>query len=324
MLHAVPELPEIEHLRRTLVDGGIVGARVLEVELRRRDVVRQPGSRRARRRITPADLLQGGAIVDVRRRGKSLALVADNARVLVLHMGMTGSLTIRSPDAPWRSDKHVHCAWLLERGSAARRQPRASPRASPHVRLLFRDPRRFGGLWPFDSMDDLLAHRGGWARLGPDAFDPPLDAAALRTRLLATRQCMKIALLNQRLLAGVGNIYADEALFAAGVHPRLAPRRLREVDWQRLTRALREVLERAVQAGGSSVRDYVDARGSAGDYVRQHRVYGNGGKPCFACGTRLNSCVIGQRTTVFCPVCQPRSHTKSRRKDRARRLARAR
>jgi formamidopyrimidine-DNA glycosylase len=348
ILIAVPELPEIEHLRRTL-EPWVVGARVLGVHLWRRGVVRVAGSRRARRGVVVRDLLEGDVIRDIARRGKSLAFVGEGGGVLVAHMGMTGSMRVECEEIRGQGseisgqrsgrtsanngrrsatelapmpvrDKHVHCEWVMERGTERLRDaetkwaagtlsPRlsVSPSLPVRFRLLFRDPRRFGGLWPFESMDDLLSpESGGWSRLGPDAFDPPLDAKAMRERLLRTSQPMKAALLNQGLIAGVGNIYADEALFAARIHPRRKPATLERAEWPRLAKALRRVLERAVAAGGSSIRDYVDAAGEDGLFALQHQVYGRGGEPCVRCGERLRSVTLAQRTTVFCVRCQER------------------
>ncbi len=295
----MPELPEIEHLRRTLAPV-LIGARVLSVRLRRRDIVRVAGSRIARRGVRMRDLLEGAVIRDIARRGKSLAVIADAesataaGRVLALHMGMTGRLLITPQSAPRvRGDarRHVHCEWVLR---AADGRP---------LRMIFRDPRRFGGLWPFDSMDDLLARPGGWSRLGPDALT--IETRTLRERLSRTSQPIKAALLNQTHVAGVGNIYADEALFASRIHPMRRPDDLAPGEWRRMAAAVRGVLQRAIDAGGSTIRDYVDASGAEGLFAVEHRVYGRGGLPCVGCRRPLNVRTIGQRTTVYCTRCQP-------------------
>jgi formamidopyrimidine-DNA glycosylase len=290
----MPELPEIEHLRRTLARH-LVGARVLRVELRRRDIVRRAGSRKAVRAVGKHDLLEGAVVRDLLRRGKSLVLVVDDPRVLALHMGMTGNMSITRDDGESTStsslaSKHVHCEWLLR------------TRRGQRVRMRFRDPRRFGGLWPFASMDDL--HRRGWSRLGPDALS--INAATLRSRLLRTRQPIKAALLNQALIAGIGNIYADESLFAARIHPCRGPQSLERNEWRRLAGAIRRVLRLAIEAGGSTIRDYADSSGAAGRFTGKHRVYGRTGCACTRCRHSLRSMTVGQRTTVFCHRCQPR------------------
>jgi formamidopyrimidine-DNA glycosylase len=334
----MPELPEIEHLRRTL-EPWLVGARVVGVDLRRRDVVRIAGSRKARRGVRPEMLLAGDRIVALRRRGKSLAIVGSSGRVLVAHMGMSGAMMVEAAPECWASqkgkevarnfrlrshprrgllpqgrgkpvrDKHVHCVWELERAQSTVQTP-VPPCSHSHFRLLFRDPRRFGGLWPFDSMDDLLTHAGGWARLGPDALEPPLDAEMLRERLLRTLQPMKAALLNQALIAGVGNIYADESLFAAGIHPLLPPRRVSAEQWGLLADAIRTILRAAADSGGSTIRTYRDASGRAGTFAFEHCVYGRGGEACVHCGATLHMRIIAQRTSVFCGRCQPRRNSR--------------
>ena len=301
----MPELPEIEHLKRTL-EPWLVGAQVLEVRLHRRDVVRRAGSRKAKRGVKPAHLLEGETIEKLIRRGKSLAIVGGTrGAVLGLHMGMTGSMVVaesqQRPEVcgqPRRRDRHVHCEWVVSRNG--------SP--SSEAIVTFRDPRRFGGLWPFASLDDLYTNPGGWARLGPDALT--IDGMTLRERLMCTRQPLKAALLNQALIAGVGNIYADEALFAAGIHPLATPRRLREVQWDDLAAAIRSIMQAAIESGGSTLRDYRDAGGRSGAFTLQHQAYGRSGEACVRCSTTLRSAVIGQRTTVFCIHCQRRSFGK--------------
>ena len=302
----MPELPEIEHLKRTL-EPWLVGAQELEVRLHRRDIVRRAGSRKAMRGVKPASLLEGETIEKLIRRGKSLAIVGGTGgAVLGLHMGMTGSMLVAESQhrsevrgqRPARRDRHVHCEWIVSRDG--------SP--SSEAIVTFRDPRRFGGLWPFASLDDLYTSPGGWSRLGPDALT--IDAMTLRERLLRTRQPMKAALLNQALVAGVGNIYADEALFAAGIHPLATPRRLRDVQWQDLAAAIRSIMQAAIESGGSTLRDYRDAGGRSGAFTLQHQAYGRSGEACVRCSTTLRSAVIGQRTTVFCSYCQRRSFGK--------------
>lgn len=303
----MPELPEIEHLKRTL-EPHLVGATVTGVTLHRRDIVRRAGSRQPMRGVRSAQLLDGTTIEKLVRRGKSLAIVGagrthEDGAVLGLHMGMTGQMLVMPIDAPIpiEHQSHLHCEWTL-------RPPGHSARP---VRLIFRDPRRFGGLWPFASMSDLLER--AWSRLGPDALT--IDDSTLRERLLRTRQPMKAALLNQALVAGVGNIYADESLFAAGIHPLSRPSRVRADQWTQLARAIRSILHSAIESGGSTVSSYRDATGRSGVFALQHQVYERGGEACRRCGLTLRQRVIGQRTTVWCERCQSRSfvHRRSAR-----------
>lgn len=303
----MPELPEVESVRRS-VEPLIAGRAVLAARLFRRDILVAPGDpaggfsrqRAARadastkaaavplrpKRLRPTDLLAGATILRVDRRGKHLALITrpPDQIALGVHLGMTGHLEFieSGRDLP-RS--HVHASWTFKHGI-----------------LVFRDPRRFGGLRVFRSLDDLNEH---WAALGPDALT--ITDADLHERLRASDRAIKAALLDQGVLAGVGNIYADEALFAARIHPARLASALKSVEVARLSAAIRSVLADALLAGGSTLRDYTDAHGRPGSYQDAHAVYGRSGEPCTVCGTRLTSAVLAQRTTVWCPQCQPRT-----------------
>ncbi|MHC4947515.1 MAG: bifunctional DNA-formamidopyrimidine glycosylase/DNA-(apurinic or apyrimidinic site) lyase [Planctomycetota bacterium] len=282
----MPELPEIEHLRRQL-EPILVGARVVGVRLDRRDVVRG--------RVRRGRLLDGRTIAGLRRHGKQLALVGDDDDgVVCIHLGMSGQLRFDRDAAP-ADERHVHCRWQL-------RTP-----AGPGE-LRFRDPRRFGGLWLFPDLETLADVR--WSKLGPDAL--AIGGPELARRLAGRRRPIKSALLDQSIVAGVGNIYADEALFAAGLHPATPAGALGAPDATRLARAIRTILRQAVRAGGSTLRDYADATGRPGGYARRHRVYGRGGAPCGRCGTLLSVGILAQRTTTFCPQCQKRRRRRSR------------
>jgi len=197
---------------------------------------------------------------------------------------MTGAFLIQ----PKLGD-HVHASWLLDDGTS----------------LVFRDPRRFGGLWFFD--DAAERNERLWSRLGEDALT--VTAAALARALSGRRTPIKSALLDQHTLAGVGNIYADEALFLSGIHPTTPASELgnggpREGESKALAAAIRRLLRAAIERGGASIRSYVDANGRSGRSQLTHRVYGRGGEPCLRCGERLEFSTIAQRTTVWCPSCQ--------------------
>lgn len=181
-------------------------------------------------------------------------------------------------------ERHVHATWAFDSGAT----------------LCFEDPRRFGLLRVFRSLGVLKEH---WAALGPDALTITSDD--LGRALQKTRRPIKAALLDQRLLAGVGNIYADESLFLARVNPQIPADRLSPKHAARLAEAIRRVLAQAVEAGGSTLRDYADADGRPGSYQQRHAVYGRAGLVCSACPSRLSTGLVGQRTTVWCPRCQP-------------------
>ncbi len=282
---ALPELPEIEHLKRTL-GVVIVGAVVDEVRLLRPDIVHPFAN--GRPAIARTDLLLGSTITALARRGKQLAIIGDGNAVLCVHLGMSGQLQY----VPYRQrlprTDHIHCIWRLRATSGDR------------GRLVFRDPRRFGGLWLFRSLAALREER--WSRLGPDALG--ITAPALGMALARTRRPLKAALLDQSLLCGLGNIYVDECLFAARLDPRSVSRALGPAPIAALASAIRSILRRAIAAGGSTIRDYLDASGRPGSYHLAHRVYGRAGQPCLRCRRTLRHTMIAQRSTVFCSGCQ--------------------
>lgn len=273
----MPELPEVESLRRSL-EPGLLGRVVERVELRRRDIVDGPA--------TPAALLQGERIDNLRRHGKQMAIVTSSGKHLVVQLGMTGQVLLVHDEGELPPD-HVHAVWRLRKDGS-------------HPGLLaFRDPRRFGGLTTLESREALQRR---WSSLGPDALG--ITGGELLAGLRASKRAIKAALLDQAVLAGVGNIYADESLFLAQIAPRKLASRLNPKQVDRLAEAIRGVLEQAVRKGGSTLRDYVDASGRAGSFALEHQVYGRAGRPCVRCQTPLRSATLAQRTTVWCPLCQ--------------------
>ncbi len=294
----MPELPEVESIRRSL-EPRVVGRRVLAVALHRRDVVIAPGDpfgglsrQRTPNRPRPSpvrrtDLLLDATITAVQRRGKQLAILAqrDNTAeplALVVQLGMSGQLFHIASDLQPPKRPHIHIVWTLDNG-----------------RMLFRDPRRFGAVRVFRSLRALTEH---WAALGPDGLT--LTGDQLADVLRASPRAIKAALLDQQTVAGIGNIYADEALFAAGIRPARPCRSLRPAETCALADQIREVLAAAVRAGGSTLRDYLDAQGRPGGFQNAHAVYGRSGLPCTRCGLPLRSAQIAQRTSVWCPRCQ--------------------
>jgi formamidopyrimidine-DNA glycosylase len=279
----MPELPEVEHLRQS-ISGTALAAEVTDVVVFRSDVVR-----RGRTPIpaSSGQLLAGSRISRIDRHGKQLALISVDDQAVILRLGMTGRLLVLDPlsDLP----PHSHVIWTLR------------PAGGHSLRLAFADARRFGGVEPAT----LAGLRQSWATLGPDALT--VRAPQLRSRLATTRRPIKAALLDQRLIAGLGNIYADESLHDARINPgelssTIAARRI-----TRLARSIRSILRTATAAGGSTIRDYVDARGLSGTYQDGHRVYGRAGLPCTSCGNPLVGDRIVGRMTVSCPRCQPMS-----------------
>ncbi|MDP1660362.1 MAG: bifunctional DNA-formamidopyrimidine glycosylase/DNA-(apurinic or apyrimidinic site) lyase [Phycisphaerales bacterium] len=271
----MPELPEVETVRRSLAPH-LLGRTIAAATLRRDDFV--TGAR------TPADLLQGATVERIERRGKQLAVIAASGRAVIVQLGMSGQVLAAPASSPLPT--HVHALWTIRSSSTT---------------ILFRDPRRFGGLTTLRSPAQLEAT---WQHLGPDGL--AITAAQLWSALHSSSRAIKAALLDQHTVAGIGNIYADEALFVAGIHPKALCHRLSHSRVERLAHSIRQVLTTAVAARGSTLRDYRDADGQAGSYANLHRVYGRAGLVCTVCGQTLRGFVLGQRTTVACSTCQAR------------------
>jgi len=281
----MPELPEVECVRRSLsmLEGGLVES----VAVARRDFVSAPSERERRHPMA------GASIERIDRLGKELALVEEGPRRLRMRLGMTGRLLVHpvaGRRAPARRP-HEHVRWRIRTA------------AGSTVLLRSIDPRRFGDLVVFDSAEAFEADR---RRLGPDAL--AVRSADLHRRLAGTRRAIKIALLDQGVLAGVGNIYADEALFASRIHPRTPSNRLDPPSVDRLARAVRRLLRRAIESGGTTIRDYRNGRDEPGTAQRHLLVYGRGGHPCRRCQGVLQHAFLGQRTTVWCSNCQQSVH----------------
>jgi formamidopyrimidine-DNA glycosylase len=274
----LPELPEVETTRRGIAPY-LIGRRVLGVTLRRPDL-RWP---------IPAaisELLPGQRIDAVERRAKYLLLHTEAGSAL-LHLGMSGVLRVLPPDAP--IGKHDHVDIALERT------------ATQADRILrFTDPRRFGCLlWQAPGeIHSLLAN------LGPepltDAFDGDLMWHISRSRTAA----VKLFLMDNAVVVGVGNIYASEALFAAGIDPRRAAGSVSRVRYARLAAEVKRILAWAIERGGTTLRDFINPDGAPGYFFRELNVYGRAGEPCNVCGTAIRQVVLGQRSTFWCPHCQ--------------------
>ena len=271
---AMPELPEVETTRRGVLPH-VEGRRVKALH------VYDPRLRWPVPRTLPA-LVAGRTIDTVDRRSKYL-LFRMGADTLLVHLGMTGSLRVFTAPPPRRP--HDHIDLVLENGTT----------------LRYRDPRRFGAmLWlPAGAGSHPLL-----AALGPEPFDPAFDATYLHRETRRRSAAIKLALMDNRLVVGVGNIYANESLFRAGIRPAIAARRLTRPRLARLVDAVRETLTEAIAKGGSTLRDYVDSRGEPGYFQLEYYVYGREGLPCRVCGSPLKSLRLGGRATTWCPNCQ--------------------
>lgn len=286
----MPELPEVETVRRGL-ESRVVGRAIEAVELGRERSVRRVGPE------TVAHLLTGATVIDARRRGKYLLCGLDNEGErleMMVHLRMSGRLLL----APAGSERpaHTHVVMHLSGISVAPEE------------LRFVDPRTFGEVvvCPADRVAEVIPELD---RLGPDPIVDPFDARVLGDRLARTRMPIKSALLDQRVVAGIGNIYADEILHRARIKWDRTANRLSRVTLERLAAAVVEVLDDAVRAGGSTLDDtqYVDVEGVTGSYQEFHRVYGRAGLPCLTCGDALiRRTMRAGRSTSWCPVCQRR------------------
>jgi len=270
----VPELPEVETTRRG-IRPALAGHSVTGMVLRERRL-RWPIPRGLPARLA------GQRIRDVRRRAKYLLIELERG-TLIAHLGMSGSLRVLPADAP--PAPHDHYDLVLDSGRC----------------LRFNDPRRFGCLlW---VTGDPEQHRL-LAALGPEPLGRGFDAAYLAARARGRRVAVKQFLMDQRVVVGVGNIYASEALHRAGVDPRRATGRVSRATFERVVASVREVLRGAIRRGGTTLRDYVNADGVPGYFSVDLLVYERAGQPCRRCGSVIRQVVQGQRSTYFCPACQ--------------------
>ncbi len=273
----MPELPEVEISRRSFADA-LHGARLQALQLGK--PLRWPLGVEPQR-------LTGARLGLAERRGKYIWLPLgddSDAGGLLIHLGMSGALALDDGSLPL--GPHQHVALLTERG-----------------RLVLTDPRRFGAVVWSPSLDQDPA-RKLLAGLGAEPFDPLLTATALRKAWAGRRVAVKQALLAGDVVVGAGNIYACEALFLAGIRPTTPAGRLSLARCDRLLAAVREVLAKALELGGSTLRDFSDAHGVAGAYQQQAGVYGREGQVCGRCGATIKRIVQAQRSTYYCPRCQ--------------------
>jgi formamidopyrimidine-DNA glycosylase len=298
----MPELPEVELVARYLRPF-LLGRRILRVETTAPSYFFLSSPQLLKK------ALPHRSIISLERVGKYLLLTLDNHEVLLLHLGMTGQLIVDSANNPR----------LLHAPQKAQRDTRSGAGFSPdrhtHVRiyfddggkaLYFRDTRKFGKI--------RLLGRGETDpridKLGPDALT--LRAETLVNAARKRRTTVKTLLLDQSVIAGIGNIYADEALFLAHVHPQRPASSLSEEECECLATEVRRILRTSIRAGGSSIDDYVHPDGSDGQFQNRFNVYGRTNEPCHRCNTPIERALVGQRGTHYCPQCQPREQPKKR------------
>jgi len=269
----MPELPEVETTRRGLAPH-LIGRRVLALEVRQ-PKLRWPIPRTLRTQ------LPGQRIDGIERRAKYLLVHTEPGSVL-LHLGMSGALRVLPVDSPIGA--HDRVDWRLDSGRV----------------LRYTDPRRFGcQLWQArGTTHELLAG------LGPEPLSDAFDGDVLWKRSRGRSAAVKLFLMDQAIVVGVGNIYASEALFAAGIHPGRAAGAVSRERYQRLAAAVKQILAHAIERGGTTLRDFISPDGVPGYFEQELFVYGRTGEPCRVCATPVRASVIGQRSTFHCPRCQ--------------------
>lgn len=273
----MPELPEVETVCRGL-HANIVGRHIDEVIVRR-----------AKIRITvPEDLparMQGACVKAVERRAKYILMHLDNGYTMIGHLGMSGRMMVFST-LPQEAGKHDHIYFMLNDGQA----------------VVFNDPRRFGLVTGCDTAavytHPLLVH------MGPEPLGQDFTADYLYSQLRKRKSAIKPVLMDQKLVVGVGNIYASEALYRTGIHPERVANKVTRKQAGLLVQAIRDVLEAAIASGGSTLRDYVDSAGASGYFQHRFLVYDREGKPCATCATPIARMTQAGRSTFWCDKCQ--------------------
>ncbi|MCR4439195.1 MAG: bifunctional DNA-formamidopyrimidine glycosylase/DNA-(apurinic or apyrimidinic site) lyase [bacterium] len=274
----MPELPEVETIRRSL-EAKICGRPITGVEVR---------DGRLRHPVDKAAVCSvvGRRIVALGRRGKYLLMTLDDGRMVVIHLGMSGHLRLCAPGSPL--ERHDHVLFTL----------------GADWQLRYNDPRRFGTVQVVKNAE--IEQRGAFANLGPEPLSGAFTAAYLRGRAQGRSVAVKSFLMDCRVVAGVGNIYANEALFRAGINPLRAAGSLSALEWRRLRRTVREVLRAAIKRGGTTLGDerFRNPEGEKGYFQVRLDVYGREGLPCPRCGANIVRVRLAGRSTYFCPGCQ--------------------
>lgn len=269
----MPELPEVETTRRG-IEPYVTGVRIKEIIVKRHDL-RQP---------IPEDItsLEGRKIKAVTRRSKYLLLETDGGSTILIHLGMSGSLRVIDPAADWK--KHDHVGITLANGK----------------QLRFHDPRRFGlVLLVTDPMSHALLKD-----LGPEPLEKAFTVDVLKAACAKRSSAIKLVIMDAKVVVGVGNIYASEALFRAGIRPQMAANKITRPKLEKLVDSIRAVLSDSIREGGTTLRDFLHSDGEPGYFKQRLFVYERKGEPCRVCGTPIRHAVLGQRSTYWCPVCQ--------------------
>jgi formamidopyrimidine-DNA glycosylase len=273
----MPELPEVETTRLG-ISPHLIGHQIREIIIRRYDL-RWPVSDN----LTE---LEGATFISVKRRSKYLLLETDTHDVILIHLGMSGSLRIIDPGEDWK--KHDHIGITVDH----------------NLQLRYHDPRRFGLVMRMAASESqshpLLSN------LGPEPLESDFTAAHLHSALRSKSIPIKVAIMDAKIVVGVGNIYASESLFRSGIHPLLPSNKITKPRAEKLVSAIREVLAESITQGGTTLRDFLKSDGEPGYFKQRLFVYGRKGEPCRACKTPITNQVLGQGATYWCAKCQKR------------------
>lgn len=279
----MPELPEVETVKR-VIEPQIQGLIIESITVRRPEVTAYPKAEEFCRRLA------GQTISHMARRGKFLMIWLNSGDHIILHLRMTGCLLLTPPDFP--EEKHTHIVFRLHDGSAG----------GHSAELRFSDTRRFGRFWLIRTGEEDLY--SGVKKLGIEPFDEGFTAEYLKTHFGKRKRAVKECLLDQSVIAGIGNIYADETLFAAGIHPARPANSLKYREWEQLAAVIPERLLFFTEANKITSEDYLETKGQDYRNTPFLQVYGQEGKPCPKCGKTLCRMVVGGRGSIYCPACQ--------------------
>ncbi len=277
----MPELPEVEVVRRGLMP-----------HLKGMTITGFRHSGKNLRFPVPKELLSsklpGSKITTVKRRAKYLLFPTDKGDLLIIHLGMTGKLALFDQDAT--TTKHDHLFFSLNNGKE----------------LRYNDTRRFGAVHLITNYETVDLENTFFQTSGPEPFSDMCTSKYFKTRAKSSSQAVKTFIMNSKIIVGVGNIYANESLFAAQIHPQTPAGRLTHKQWQLLIEKIREILRWAIDCGGSTISDFLNAGGQQGYFQINFRVYSQDGKPCHVCKTLIDKRVVNGRASYFCPQCQKR------------------
>lgn len=267
----MPELPEVETIRRSLLEN--TGACVTKIEMIRADIIRKQD-------FHPEEIV-GQALTAIKRRGKYLIMVLESNLSMVVHLGMSGRFYMENEEAPIQVN-HVHMVIHLDNKR----------------KILFRDPRRFGGIWFSQDPESLFTH------MGQEPLEKGFTSSYLNDICCNRKVVIKTLLLNQSLISGIGNIYADEALFAAKIRPDRESGSLSEKEIKRLQQAIVNILQSSIEKCGTTFRDFRDGYNQSGQFQSYLNVYGRTDTPCKICGFDIKKDRIGGRSSHYCEKCQ--------------------